>query len=920
MVGVVVLFVGGSIAGTAGGLLAAYNYFQTGLPDPRLLDDIELPASTYVYDRTGATLLARFECQNREQVNFRDLPEDVINATVAAEDRTFWDNDGVDYYAVAAAAMANLEAGEIVRGASTITAQVIKYAGSIKEAEEGEAAPDASAAPSAVLDPEAEPEPEPEADVCEPPDLTFLSGRGYDDKIREFILARQMTAAYPGRDGKERILETYLNLIFYGNGSYGIKAAAANYFGISDLSQLTLAQSSFLAGLPQLPSAYDPYFNDQGPRRAIARRNVVLDAMLRDGYINRREYREARRTTWEEMGPHSITSVLREPHFSFRVRREAARILESMGVPNPEQAVRTGGYRITTTLDFGLQQEAKEQVTAIMSRPDLKSKNVNNAALVAIDSATGEIVAYVGSVDYWNREDARIKGQFDVAGQSVRQPGSAFKPITYSSAFVAREATPATFLVDAVTQFGPNRETSYMPTNADIRDHGPMVAADALRFSLNVPSVMMQHLVGPEVTAEFAERMGIASAEYIMDLDPGLTLTLGTVPVNLTNMTGAYSVFAQQGVLRTPTTIIEIRNRDNRVIYTREDDAPDAGRPMTAAEAYLTHWILDGNTNPNVNPIWGPRSQLTDPSGARRSAGFKTGTTDDFKDVSGFGYVPGSLVTGVWMGNSNGEPMSNRIDGGLFSADGPMVLWQDFMQVALNQPWDWNGQKAVPQTSFPAPDGVVMAEVCRFSGMSPVPACGQTRPMPFLEGTVPPPDDVHPNGCFDIELAVDRDDRRPAEWVESARNFANRLVNRQTGSVGDPTKLKANPGNRLAIAPLPGESGWGGSICGDVIVTPRPDPTDDGDGPGRTERPRPTERDRCRGNDCTPRAMVQPDQRGGVVSMGVVTPLLGLTTLASLLPLGARLWRRRRGKPADAGAWDNPDRVHRRPGADPGGG
>jgi hypothetical protein len=193
--------------------------------------------------------------------------------------------------------------------------------------------------------------------------------------------------------------------------------------------------------------------------------------------------------------------------------------------------------------------------------------------------------------------------------------------------------------------------------------------------------------------------------------------------------------------------------------------------------------------------------------------------------------------------------------------------------------------------------------------------------MPFLEGTVPPPDDVHPNGCFDIELAVDRDERRPQEWVESARTFANRLVNRQTGAVGDPTKLKENPGNRLAIAPLPGESGWGGSICGDVIITPRPDPTDRG-GPDRSSGPEPTQRERCRprDRDCTPQAMVQPDEPGGVVSMGVMTPLLGITSLASLLPLGARLLRRRRGEPGTGGAWDNRERVHRRPGADPGGG
>jgi membrane peptidoglycan carboxypeptidase len=420
--------------------------------------------------------------------------------------------------------------------------------------------------------------------------------------------------------------------------------------------------------------------------------------------------------------------------------------------------------------------------------------------------------------------------------------------------------------------------------------------------------------------------MGVASAEYILDQDPGLTLTLGTVPVNLTNLTGAYGVFAQRGVLHPPTTIIEIRDRDNRVIYTREDDMPRPRRPMTAAEAYLTHWILDGNTNPDVNPIWGPPSRLTDPSGQRRSAGFKTGTTDDFKDVSGFGYVPGSLVTGVWMGNSNGAPMSNVLGQGLFSADGPMYLWHDFMQIALNRPFAWNGNEPVPLTSFEPPEGIVMEEVCRWSGMSPTPACGQTREMPFLEGTVPPPDNVHPNGCFDVELAIQLDERRPDEWIESARTWANRWVNRQTGSIGDPDELKENPSYRLRIAPLSGQPAWE-SICGDVIFTPRPSPTDDDDGPRPshggppTPKPRPTE---CPGNSC------DDDDGGGgggggggngggvAATLGLVPPILGISTLASVAPLLARLARRRR--PGVAGAWDNPGRVQRRPGADPGGG
>ena len=296
------------------------------------------------------------------------------------------------------------------------------------------------------------------------------------------------------------------------------------------------------------------------------------------------------------------------------------------------------------------------------------------------------------------------------------------------------------------------------------------------------------------------------------------------MPVNLTNMTGAYGVFAQQGVLHPPTSILEIRDRDNRVIYSLKKDGPEQSRPMTQGEAYLTHWILEGNTNPETNVLWGSRAELFDQNGQRRHAGFKTGTTNDFRDVSGFGYVPGSLVTGVWMGNNNQEPLSNALGQGLFSADGPLYLWHDFMEIALNRKWDWNGHKPVPQTDFAQPAGVTMQTVCKFSGMLPG-NCGETRELPFLEGTVPPVDNVHSKGCFDIVQEIAQDDRRPQEWIDSADDWSSRYVNGQTGSAGDPTLLKENPSYHLAISPVLGNSGFGSPICGEVIVTPKPEKT-----------------------------------------------------------------------------------------------
>jgi len=903
MLGLFVLFVGATAAGTAGGLLAAYQYFAAGLPDPHILDGIDLPSSTYVYDRTGKVLLARFECENREQVTFDEVPDYVVNATVAGEDKTFWTNDGIDYSALARAALANLRAGTIVQGASTITQQVIKYAGSIKQAQAGGAG--SSAAPSGGIDTGVTP---PEADPCEQPQLTFLEGRGFTDKIQEQILAREVTAAYPGRAGKEKILTSYLNLIFYGNRSYGIKAAAANFFGVTDLHLLTLSQSAFLAGLPQLPSYYDPYLPadaPRGPARAMARRDEVLAAMLRDHYITQRQFDDAKAVTWEEMNPSSITSVLLEPHFSFRVEREAEKILASMGVPDPAQAVRTGGYSIVTTLDYGLQQQAKQQVVKYV-KSLRKPYNVNNAALVAIDSKTGEIVAYVGSVDYYNRTDKRVEGQFDVAGLGLRQPGSAFKPITYTSAFRAREATPATFFVDSMTQFG-----SYYPVNADVQAHGPLLAMDALRYSLNVPSVMMQYLAGVDTTAQFAEELGVASKDYITGQDPGLTLTLGSVPVSLTNMTQAYSAFADEGTLHPATTILEIRDRTDKVIYTLADNGPKATQPMTPAEAYLTHWIIQGNTDPRLNLWWGQRAMIKDPHGVRRDAAAKTGTASDFKDVTAFGYVANSLVTGVWMGNNNHEAMT----GSLFSANGPLYLWHDFMAIAVNKPWDWNNHAPVPQTKFAQPPGIVMAKVCKFSGMAATAGCGPTISVPFLEGTVPEPDNVHvnkagggaptptpgPSGevivptsgtCFDIVKEVQQDSRRPAEWVKAAQLWADRLVNGQTGAKGNANSLSKLGIDKVwvGISPVPGKGGYGAPICGNIKVTPSPSPspTPTGGGPGCPPKCSPTP---TPGPPGPPSAILEGSAAPGGPAL---ISIFAIPMLSGLLPLSVRAVSRAR--------------------------
>jgi membrane peptidoglycan carboxypeptidase len=887
LLAVVIFFValiGGSVLGTGGAMFAAYNYFAADLPAPNILDDIQLPQSTLVYDRTGKTLLARFECQNRESVVFKDVPQWVVDATVATEDKTFWSNSGVDVNATVRAFLANAAAGHIVQGASTITQQVIKYAGSIKEAQAK--APSPSAVPSAQAQAEAQAQAQAKsvADVCKPPELTFLSGRGYVDKIKENILALQVTAAYRGRPGKEKIFETYLNLIFYGNGSYGIKAAAANYFGLTDLRKITLAQAAFLAGIPQQPSTYDPYQNPEGAAPVIARRNQVLDAMLANGYITKVEHDKAVATTWAQMHPSRVTSILKEPQFSFRVEGEAEQILARLGYKNPAQEFRTGGFRVVTTLDYGLQQTAKAEVRKWVNQ--LKGKNVNNSALVALNSATGEIIAYVGSVDYYNRKDPRVQGQFDVAGLGRRQIGSAFKPITYTSAFHSRKVNVATMLVDATTNFGRD----YIPQNADLNQHGPLLAMDALHYSLNVPSVQVQYLVSPDVTAHFAEKLGLASHDYLMGQDPGLTLTLGSVPVNLTLATQAYEMFAGKGIIHPATTIREIRDRDGRLVYSLDDDGPTPLKPVTPAEAYLTHWILEGNTDPARNIYWGVTSKLTtqlNGGGPRRHAGVKTGTTNNFRDVTTFGYLPGSIVTGVWMGNNNQAPMADN----LFAATGPLYLWHEFMNLAINKPWDWNGKKIVPQTDFAQPPGVTMTSVCRWTGLAPSGACGRTISVPFLEGTQPKADDSWTTGCLDLVKFV-REQGRPDAWATAAKTFEDRVVNRQWGSSGNIKDPNADPAKlKYPIQPIPGERGFP-SLCGVRVATPHPSATPRPGGGSRSPAPSgiciPTKKSPC------------PPQVGATAAApadsgsGIPIAVFVIPAIAGAIPYVRRLVRPRR--------------------------
>lgn len=664
----------------------ALAYFAADLPSPQDLARDPLAQPTKVTDRTGGTLLYQFEVERREIIQSLDeVPQVLIDATVAAEDKTFWTNPGVDVLGIARAFFSDLTDRETGQGgASTITQQLVKQR---------------------------------------------IVGNEYSlqRKIREAILAVQVTRTY----SKEEILLLYFNQIYYGNQAYGVKAATQTYFG-KTLDQLTLAEAALLAGLPQSPSILDPS-KEENLERAQARRLYVLEQMESIGAITARQLAATDAAPIETVGQ-QVTTIT-APHFVFQVRDQLTGILGG-----DESAVTRGGFKVITTLDLTMQEAAERQVRTWVK--DLHDRNVWNAALVSIDPKTGEVLAYVGSVDYYQREDPRVQGQFDAAGIGVRQPGSAFKVFNYVTA-LKNGATAATVVVDARTDFGGRATTrfspeacGYCPENADQQYHGPLSMRQAIRESRNVPAVkFLQQYSGIEATIETAREMGITADFDTSQL--GLALTLGVQEVKLVDMTSAFGVLANMGVRVEPTYILSVEDPQGEIVWEHRDY--EQRRVVDEGIAYIMTDILKETTRPDRSYVFGRWTNIG------RPAALKTGTTDDLKDVYSVGYVP-QLVTGVWMGNNNTEPMSSR---DFFSAMGPGQLWREYMKEVLadDEPLDWE-----------RPENVVEARVVLApgayggygSGLVPSSLSPFSTTELFLRGTEPRrADDWYTTGCPD---------------------------------------------------------------------------------------------------------------------------------------------------------------------------
>lgn len=644
---------------------------------------------------------------DRQWVQLEQIPQTLIDATIAIEDRTFWTNQGFDVQGIGRAFYEYVLEGGDIQGGSSITQQLVK---NNLIAEERRI-------------------------VGEEVDLD-----DYRRKVEELLLAQRVAEVYT----KEQILEWYLNTNFYGNLAYGIEAAARVYFD-KPAAQLTLAEAAMLAAIPQSP-ALNPIDN---PETAKSRQELVLDAMFREGYITRETLIEARFTEIEIAPGIEDRFDIIAPHFALYVRKQ----LEQQFGP---AMVLRGGLRVYTSLDLTMQRQAECVARAHIARlsgqlgadlptdelancPALQylaplrpqdqgvDHSVNNASVVAIDPKTGEIKAMVGSLDYWNEA---IDGSFNVAVDGLRQPGSSFKPFTYLTA-LSQGFTAATMVLDVETDFGTAYNgIAYVPQNYDRRFHGPMRLRSALANSYNVPAVEVMSWVGVDRVIRTAHSMGITSLDQGGE-SYGLSLTLGGGEVKLLDMAYAFSVMANSGVMigrpvpeaqqrlgfRTldPVAVLRVEDKDGRIIY--EYDQPQRREILTPQLAFLMNDILSDRTARCGG--FGCPNALELPN--NRPAAVKTGTTNDFRDGWTVGYTP-QLVTGVWVGNTDNTPMED-----VPGSKGAAPIWNAFMSWALEE---------APIESWTRPTGMVQRAVCNLSGQLPTPHCPTVLEY-FITGTEP---------------------------------------------------------------------------------------------------------------------------------------------------------------------------------------
>lgn len=585
--------------------IGAFFYIIKDLPDPSKINERRVFESTKIYDRTGTILLYEIHGEEKRTIIPSDrISQHLKDAAIVAEDLSFYEHSGIDYKSIIRAFLVDVYKGKLSQGGSTITQQLVKN--------------------------------------------SFLNTeKTFTRKIKEVVLAIEIERRY----AKDEILTLYLNQIPYGSNAYGIEAAAQTFFN-KNASDLTLNEAAALAALPKAPSYYSPY--GQNKEDLIQRKNGILDKMRRVDFINEEEFTKAKN---DPLAFAKQKENIKAPHFVMYVKDY---LENKYGV----DLVENGGLRVKTTLDYDLQKIAEDVVSKYGVINEKKYK-ATNAALVSVDPKTGQLLAMVGSRDYFNTER---DGNFNVTTSKNRQPGSSFKPFAYAE-FFQKGYTPDTILFDVKTEFSTNPDESYSPDNYDDKFRGPIPVKSALAQSLNIPSVKVLYLAGINDTIDLAHNMGITTLQDRSRL--GLSLVLGGGEVRPIDMAYAYSVFANDGVKNTESFILEIKNSKGDTLENWDNKQKEV-LPKNIARTISS--ILSDNSL--RAPVFGENNYL---NFNNHQVAAKTGTTQKYRDAWVVGYTP-TISTAIWVGNNDGTPMEKG--GAGIAAAGP--VFHEFMEKFLN--------------------------------------------------------------------------------------------------------------------------------------------------------------------------------------------------------------------------------------------
>lgn len=611
------------------------------LPEVNTLEQYRPSITSRVYSDDN-TLLAEFFIENRTPVALSDVPDLLIKALIAVEDTKFHSHHGLDPRGIARALYRNVRAGKVLEGGSTLTQQLAKV-------------------------------------------LFLTPERSYSRKFKEMTLALRIEQRYT----KQEILSLYLNQIYFGSGAYGVEAAARIYFG-KRARDMNISESALLVGLPRSPKYYSPF---KSPQSAEGRRAYVLNRMAATGVISRAQAEEAKKA------PLPVQTAVKaggpSPYFVEYVRQK---VEERFG----SSILYSGGLNIYTSINDELQSYAEQAVAAgilkIESRHKPRAGSPLQAALLAIDPASGRIRAMVGGRDFG-------KSQFNRAWQALRQPGSAFKPLIYAAA-LDRGFGASDILDDSPLKIKMDRNKNWSPENFSRTYQGRVTLRKALIESLNVPTIRLLEKIGIDETIRFAGRFGVKSA-----LAPYLSLALGSSDMTLAELTAVYAVFANHGIMLGPVSILTITDSAGRALYTNDALPTQVIKPETA---YLTTSLLKGVIERGTG--WKARE-------LGRPAAGKTGTTNGYRDAWFIGYTPG-LVTGVWVGYDDQASIGHRETG----ARAALPIWLEFMKKAHT------GREL---EDFAAPEGILFKQVDPRTGLLSAENCKQSIREAFLPGTEP---------------------------------------------------------------------------------------------------------------------------------------------------------------------------------------